>query len=263
MPEPLPPLIDSHAHLQFEEYAAELVGVLTRAQGAGVEAIINVGTDLASSRAAVALADRFPQLYAAVGLHPHEAATFTGEIGAALADLARHPKVVAIGETGLDYYYQHAPREAQQTAFLAQLELARASDLPVVVHSRDAKDETLRLLAELTPSRKGVLHCFTGDLDMAQRAIGMGFYISFSGIVTFKNAGPLREVAKALPPESILIETDCPFLTPTPYRGTRNEPAFVVRVVEQLAELNPSVAVDVMRSTIRRNTASLFGLDRQ
>jgi TatD DNase family protein len=261
MPETLPPLIDSHAHLQFEEYAAELAGVLARAQGAGVEAIINVGTDLASSRAAVDLAERFPQLYAAVGLHPHEAATFTGEMGAELADLARHPKVVAIGETGLDYYYQHAPREAQQTAFLAQLELARSADLPVVVHSRDAKDETLRLLAELTPARKGVLHCFTGDLDMAQHAIGMGFSISFSGILTFKNAGPLREVAQALPLESILIETDCPFLTPTPHRGTRNEPAFVVRVAEQLAELHPSVAVEVMRSALRRNTASLFGLD--
>lgn len=260
---PPPPIIDSHAHLQFEEYAAELVDVLTRAQEAGVEAIINVGTDLASSRAAVALADRFPQLYATVGLHPHEAATFTGEIGAALADLARHPKVVAIGETGLDYHYHHSPREAQQAAFLAQLELARAADLPVVVHSREAKEETLRLLAELTPARKGVLHCFTGDLDMAQQAIGMGFYISFSGIVTFKNAGPLREVAKALPMESIMIETDCPFLTPTPYRGRRNEPAFVVRVAEQLAELKSSIAVDVMRSTIRRNTAALFGLDRQ
>jgi TatD DNase family protein len=263
MTEPLSRIIDSHAHLQFEEYAAELNGVLARAQGAGLEAIINVGTDLASSRAAVALADRFPQLYAAVGLHPHEAVTFTGEIGAALADLARHPKVVAIGETGLDYYYQHSPREAQQTAFRAQLELAQTAGLPVIVHSRDAKDETLRLLAELTPTRKGVLHCFTGDLDMALQAIGMGFYISFSGIVTFKNAGPLREVAKALPLESILIETDCPFLTPTPHRGKRNEPAFVVRVAEQLAELRPSVAVDVMRSTIRRNTASLFRLDPQ
>jgi TatD DNase family protein len=263
MTEPLTQIIDSHAHLQFEEYAAELNGVLARAQGAGLDAIINVGTDLASSRAAVALADRFPQLYAAVGLHPHEAATFTGEIGAALADLARHPKVVAIGETGLDYYYHHAPREAQQTAFRAQLELAQAAGLPVIVHSRDAKDETLRQLAELTPTRKGVLHCFTGDLDMALQAIGMGLYISFSGIVTFKNAGPLREVAKALPLESILIETDCPFLTPTPHRGKRNEPAFIVRVAEQLAELKPTVAVDVMRSTIRRNTASLFGLDRQ
>jgi TatD DNase family protein len=263
MPEPLPRIIDSHAHLQFEEFAAELNGVLARAEGAGLEAIINVGTDLASSRDAVALADRFPQLYAAVGLHPHEAATFTVEMGEALAGLARHPKVVAIGETGLDYYYQHSPREAQQTAFRAQLELAQATGLPVIVHSRDAKDETLRLLAELTPTRKGVLHCFTGDLDMAQQAIGMGWSISFSGIVTFKNAGPLREVAKALPLESILIETDCPFLTPTPHRGKRNEPAFVVRVAEQLAELRPSVGADVLRSTIRRNTASLFGLDRQ
>jgi TatD DNase family protein len=216
---PLPPVIDSHAHLQFEDYAAELDGVLARAREAGVEAIINVGTDLASSRSAIGLAERFPQLYATVGLHPHEAATFTTDAGKALADLARHPKVVAIGETGLDYYYQHSPRDAQQTAFRAQLEMAQALDLPVVVHSREAKEDTLRLLAEMTPNRKGVLHCFTGDLEMAQRAIAMGFYISFSGIVTFKNAGPLREAAAALPLESLMIETDCPFLTPTPYRG--------------------------------------------
>jgi len=263
MSKPLPLIIDSHAHLQFDDYAADLDGVLARAREAGVEAIINVGTDLASSRAAVALADRFPQLYATVGLHPHEAATFTGEIGKALADLARHPKVVAIGETGLDYYYQHSPREAQRTAFLAQLELAQTVDRPVVVHSRDAKEETLRLLAEAAPGRKGVLHCFTGDLEMAQRAIGMGFYISFSGIVTFKNAGPLREVAGALPLESIMIETDCPFLTPTPHRGRRNEPAFVARVAEQIAEARPSLAPDVVRSTTRRNTVSVFGLDRR
>jgi TatD DNase family protein len=261
MSKPRPPIIDSHAHLQFDEYTAELDNVLDRAREAGVAAIINIGTDLASSRAAIALADRFPQLYATVGLHPHEAATFTGETGSALADLARHPKVVAIGETGLDYYYQHSPREAQLTAFRAQLELAHVAGLPVVVHSRDAKEETLRLLAETAPGRKGVLHCFTGDLDMAERAIGMGFYISFSGIVTFKNAGPLREVAKALPLESIIIETDCPFLTPTPHRGKRNEPAFVVRVAEQLAELKPSAAVNVVCSTTQRNTVSLFDLD--
>jgi len=260
MPAPLPPVIDSHAHLQFEEYAAELDGVLARAQEAGVEAIINVGTDLASSRSAVELAQRFPQLYATVGLHPHEAATLTADVGNALADLARHPKVVAIGETGLDYYYQHAPREAQQAAFRAQLELAQAVDLPVVVHSRDAKEDTLRLLAEATPTRKGVLHCFTGDLETATRAITMGFYISFSGIVTFKNAGPLRDVAKALPLESLLIETDCPFLTPTPYRGKRNEPALVVRVAEQLAELKSSTPTETVRSTIRQNTNTLFRL---
>jgi TatD DNase family protein len=258
---PLPPIIDSHAHLQFEEYAAELDGVLARAQEAGVEAIVNVGTDLASSRAAIALAERFSQLYATVGLHPHEAATFTPDVGKALADLARHPKVVAIGETGLDYYYQHSPREAQQAAFRAQLELAQAVNLPVVVHSRDAKEETLGLLAEAAPARKGVLHCFTGDLEMARRAITMGFYISFSGILTFKNAGPLREVAGALPLESLLIETDCPFLTPTPCRGKRNEPALVVRVAEQLAELKSSTPTETVRSTTRQNTTDLFRLD--
>jgi TatD DNase family protein len=263
MPGPLPPLIDSHAHLQFEEYAAELDDVLARAQEAGVEAIINVGTDLASSRAAIALAERYPQLYATVGLHPHEAATFTSDVGKTLADLAHHPKVVAIGETGLDYYYQHSPRDAQQAAFRTQLELAQALNLPVVVHSRDAKEDTLRMLAETTPERTGVLHCFTGDLEMAERAIAMGFYISFSGIVTFKNAGPLREVAKTLPLESLLIETDCPFLTPTPYRGQRNEPAFVCRVAEQLAEVKPSMTVEMVRSTTRRNTNVLFSLGRR
>jgi len=263
MPAPRPPIIDSHAHLQFDDFASDLEAVLGRALEAGVEAIVNVGTDLASSRAAVALADRFPQCYATVGLHPHEAATFGDGLIDALAELARHPKVVAIGETGLDYHYRHAPPEAQVTSFRAQLELARSVDRPVVVHSRDAKEETLRLLAESAPGRKGVLHCFTGDLEMAQRAIGMGFYISFSGIVTFNNAGPLRDVAKSLPLESMLIETDCPYLTPTPYRGTRNEPALVARVVEQLAQLTSAASADVVRSTTRQNTVSLFGLDRR
>ncbi|HUJ80014.1 MAG TPA: TatD family hydrolase [Nitrospiria bacterium] len=257
------PIIDSHAHLQFDDFTADLEAVLGRAQDAGVTVIVNVGTDLASSRSAVGLADRYPQLYATVGLHPHEAATFTDELVTALAELARHPKVVAIGETGLDYYYQHASREAQMTAFRAQLELARAVDRPVVVHSREAKEETLRLLAEAAPGRRGVLHCFTGDLDMAQRAIGMGFYISLSGIVTFKNAGPLRDVAKALPLESLLIETDCPYLTPTPYRGARNEPAFVVRVIDQLTELTSAASSDAVRAATRRNTVSLFGLDER
>jgi TatD DNase family protein len=261
MSAPRSPIIDSHAHLQFDEFAADLDAVLGRAEEAGVEAIVNVGTDLATSRAAVSLADRFEQCYATVGLHPHEAATLSDELVAALADLARHPKVVAIGETGLDYHYQHAPPDAQLTAFRAQLELARSVDRPVVVHSRDAKEETLRLLAESPPGRKGVLHCFTGDLEMAQRAIGLGLYISFSGIVTFHNAGPLRDVAKALPLTSLLIETDCPFLTPTPYRGRRNEPALVARVAEQLAALT-AAAADVVRSTTRQNTASLFGLDQ-
>ncbi len=258
----LPPIIDSHAHLQFEHYRTDLDEVLARAREAGVESIINIGTDLDSSRAAVALADRVPQLYATVGLHPHDAATWTPATQAELAGLARHPKVVAIGETGLDFYYTHSPREAQVAAFREQLRLAQESDLPVVVHSRDAKEETLRLLQEILPARKGVLHCFTGDLEMAQRAIGMGLYISFSGIVTFKNAGPLREVAAAIPLDHLMIETDCPFLAPEPHRGKRNEPAWVTRVAEALTTLKSPLTIEQVRAQSRQNTVSFFSLPR-
>jgi TatD DNase family protein len=184
----------------------------------------------------------------------------TPDLLATLGRLARRPKVVAIGETGLDFYYGHAPRDAQIAAFRAQLRLAEEAGLPIVVHSRDAKEETLALLAEAAPARKGVLHCFTGDLDMAQRAIGLGFYVSFSGIVTFKNAGPLRDVAKAIPLDRLLIETDSPFLAPEPYRGKRNEPAWVVRVAEQIAALTPAVTLDDIRRASARNTARLFQL---
>ena len=256
----LPPLSDSHAHLQFEHYAADLDEVLERARVAGVETIINIGTDLESSRAAIALAARYPQLYATVGIHPHDASTFTRDTKGDLAALARYAKVVAIGETGLDFYYTNSPRNAQVAAFRAQLQLAQELGLPVVVHSRDAKDETLQLLKELIPDRKGVLHCFTGDLDMARQAIELGLYISFSGILTFHNAGPLREVAKALALNNMLIETDCPFLAPAPHRGKRNEPAFVARVAEEIAALKAPVTLEQIRSATAGNTASLFRL---
>ena len=255
-------MIDSHAHLQFEQYADDLDDVLTRSRDAGVTAVINIGTDLDSSRAAIALAERHPSLYATIGLHPHDASTFTEETSAALAELARHPKVVAIGETGLDFFYGHSPRDTQIDAFRRQLQLAQEARLPVVVHSRDAKEETLRLLQETTPEARGVLHCFTGDLDMAQRAIVLGFYISFSGIVTFKNAGPLRDVAKALPLERLLIETDCPFLTPEPHRGKRNEPAWVARVADTLAALHAPATLEQIRAATAKNAASLFRLAR-
>jgi TatD DNase family protein len=256
---PLPPIIDSHAHLQFEQYTADLEEVLARARDAGVATIITVGTDLDSSRAAVELAGRHPTIHATVGIHPHDAATLTPDVMAELAQLARHPKVVAIGETGLDFYYNHAPRDTQLTAFREQLHLAKTLRLPVVIHSREAKEETLNVLQEV-PGITGVLHCFTGDLDMAQRAIGMGLYISFSGIITFANAGPLRDVAKEIPLEHLMIETDCPFLTPTPYRGKRNEPAFVARIAEEIATLTPSATLDQIRFATRQNTATLFHL---
>ncbi|MEW6324273.1 MAG: TatD family hydrolase [Nitrospirota bacterium] len=253
-------MIDSHAHLQFEQYADDLDAVLARAREAGVTAIINIGTDLDSSRAAIALAERHPHLYATVGIHPHDASTLTPAAGAALAGLARHPKVVAIGETGLDFYYGHSPREAQIEAFRLQLRLAQEAGRPVVVHSRDAKEETLRLLSESAPGAKGVLHCFTGDLDMAERAIELGFYISFSGIVTFKNAGPLRDVARALPIDRLLIETDCPFLAPEPHRGKRNEPAWVARVADTLAALRAPAELEQIRTATSRNGEKLFKL---
>ena len=257
---PLPSIIDSHAHLQFDQYGADLDEVLARATEAGVEKIITVGTDLDSSRAAVKLAARYPQIYATVGVHPHDATTLTPDVVRELKELAQQPKVVAIGETGLDYYYGHSPRDAQVESFRQQLRLAQETNLPVIVHSRDAKEETLQCLQETTPVRKGVLHCFTGDLDMAQRAIALGLYISFSGILTFHNAGSLRDVAASIELGRLLIETDCPFLAPTPYRGTRNEPAYVTRVAEQVHAAIPAVTLEQVRQSTRQNTMELFRL---
>lgn len=261
-------LVDTHAHLDFSRFDADRPVVIKRAKAAGVAAIVNVGTDPASSRRAVGLADRYDFVYAAVGMHPHAAKKLDGAALAELRDLARHSKVVAIGEIGLDYYRNLSPPDVQRRAFRAQLAWAAKLGKPVVIHDRDAHDEIMEILAGWAAGlrdprlsgRLGVLHTFSGDLAMAQQAIDLGFYISISGPVTYKNARQLPDIVRVLPLERLLVETDCPFLAPHPYRGKRNEPAYVHLVAERIAALRGMLFEELAEATTA-NAQRLFGFD--
>ena len=260
-------LIDTHAHLDFSKFDNDRPAAIDRARIAGVAAIVNVGTDLDSSRRAVDLAEQYTDVYAAVGMHPHDAKKLDGAALAELRELARRPKVVAVGEIGLDFYRNLSPQAVQRRAFQAQLAWAAKMGKPVIIHDRDAHDEIMEVLTgwalglKHSPlaGRMGVLHTFSGDLDMAQEAIDLGFYVSFSGPVTYKNAGQLASVAKALPLDRILVETDCPFLTPHPHRGKRNEPAYVRLVAERIAELR-GMPFDELAQATTANAQRLFEL---
>jgi len=260
-------LIDTHAHLDFPRFDADRPAAIERARAAGVVAIVNVGTDLASSRQAVSLAEQYGTVYAAVGMHPHDAIKLDGATLAQLRGLAQAPKVVAVGEIGLDYYRDRSPRDVQRRAFQAQLAWAAKLGKPVIVHDRDAHDEILEILSDWAAGldqsklagQLGVLHTFSGDLDMAKKAIDLGFYLSISGPVTYKNAGQLLDVVRALPLERLLVETDCPFLAPEPYRGKRNEPAYTRLVAERIAELK-GVSFDTLARATTANARRLFEL---
>lgn len=251
-------IVDSHAHVSTPRFAEDRAEVLARAREAGLAAIVDVGCDLASSEAAVALAEREPDVWAAVGVHPHEARRWDDASRPALARLAAHPRVVALGEFGLDFHYDHSPRDAQRAAFRAQLELAGDLDMPVVFHIREAYDEALELLAGY-PGLRGVAHCFTGTAAQAEGFCALGYAVSFSGVVTFKNAAGVRAAAEAVPADQLLVETDCPYMAPVPVRGKRCEPAFVVHTARFLAELRGEDP-EAFAATTRANTARLFGL---
>lgn len=251
-------MIDSHAHLNDRAYQNDVADVIARAEAAGVDAIINVGYDLASSRKAVDLAERFPGLWAVVGLHPHDAKDWTEELGDSLRELTKHPKVLALGEAGLDYHYDHSPRDVQRSVFREQLALARELKLPLVIHSREATKDTLDLVGEY-PDVPCLLHCYSGSLETARIYGEMGHYFSFGGPITFNNAHKLRDVVAGIPLDRILLETDCPYLTPHPYRGKRNEPARLPLVAEKLAEIHGRSLEDVVRQTVE-NTRAFFGL---
>ena len=236
--------VDSHAHIDGSEFDADRDEVIARARDAGIVAILDVGTGdphSGSFERAIELAEKHNDIYASIGVHPHDARLFDERAEEKIRLLVQQSKrVIAWGEIGLDYHYDNSPREVQREVFRRQLRLARKSGLPVVIHSREAEDDTSSILREeLTDyDRAGVMHCFGGSLTMAQSAIELGFYISFAGVLTFKNARDLREVARKVPLDRLLIETDCPYLTPVPFRGRRNEPARVVEVARVLAELH-------------------------
>src|SRR5512135_1401155 len=253
-------LIDSHAHIQGKEYAGETADVIARAREAGVEMIIAVGGagDMSSNTEAVALAARFENIYATVGMHPHDAKDVGSEDLAKLKDLAAHSKVVAVGETGLDYYYSHSPHGVQQRVFGQFIDMARDTDLPIVVHERDAAHDAVELLRSEGEGRlHGVIHCFTGNYEAACAYLDLGFYLSFTGIITFKNAEALRQVVRRVPLERILVETDSPYLTPVPHRGKRNEPAYVRQVAETIATVK-GVAFDQVATLTTNNARTLF-----
>ncbi len=255
-------LIDSHAHIQGTEFAQDLSAVIQRAQEAGVEKIIVVGGagELSSNDAAVDLAKSHPGLYATVGMHPHDAKRVSDEDLKRLNELTRDPKVVAIGETGLDFYYDHSPRQVQIELFCRFIRMAREARLPLVVHNRDAHREVSALLRhEGKGDLRGVIHCFTGDYEAAREFLDLGFYLSFSGILTFKNADSLQDVARKLPLDRILVETDSPYLAPVPHRGKRNEPAFVRFVAETMAKVKGIPLEEVAQATTQ-NTQALFGI---
>ncbi len=253
-------IIDTHAHLDFPDYKPDLESVLSRAKEADVGCIINVGTNLASSKKSVALANRYSNIYASIGIHPHDASKVSEQDWRALESIVKESKVVAIGETGLDYYRDRSPREDQQHIFHKHLTLAKAHDLPVIIHCRDAGSDCLKILDEHKNGMlKGVVHCFSGTEEMAKKCVEMGLYISFAGTVTFSNAQILREVAKSVPVEKLLLETDSPFLAPQPRRGKRNEPSYLSFIVPVLASIYGLSEKDIERITTF-NACQLFGI---
>lgn len=261
-------LIDSHAHLDTPAFDADRDEVIARARAAGVDLFLEIaGSDVAqgSLTTGIALAEQHDFIYAAVGLHPHEASLYDEALEQQFLQLCQHPKVIGWGEIGLDYYYDHSPRAVQQRVFQRQLELAREVQKPIIIHTRDAEDDTIQILREAWFERGGnafggIVHCFTGTQKLADAALAMGLYISFSGVVTFKNANELRAVAVSVPPERLLVETDCPYLAPVPYRGKRNEPAFVKETAAFLANLR-GVSFEEMAALTSANFKRLFRLD--
>jgi TatD DNase family protein len=244
-------LIDSHCHLDFPELKDELDTVVARARAAGVGLMVTISTRVRRFDDVLAIAERHDQVFSSVGTHPHNAAEEPDVTAAELVQLARHPKVVAIGEAGLDYHYDNSPRTDQEKGFRTHIAAARETGLPLVIHAREADDDIARILEE--ESARGsfpfVLHCFTSGLELARRGLALGGYVSFSGVVTFKNAQALRDIAREVPLDRILVETDAPYLAPEPMRGRANEPAFVVHTGSRLAAVKDLNEAELARAT--------------
>ena len=261
-------LIDTHAHLDFPEFAPDLDQVIQRASDAGVHRIITIGTTLESSRKSVELAERYLGVYASIGVHPTSASAERDDFIRELRELAQHPKVVAIGETGLDFHRlpneaasAHSERAAQSAAFAEHLQLAAACKKGLIVHQRDSWDETLKIISEYAGRIRAVFHCFNGSPAQARQAFEHGFFVSFTGIVTFKNASSVREAAAVIPLDRIMVETDAPFLAPQPYRGKRCEPAFVKETSAFIARLR-GIQPDAFAAQTTLNAEGFFGLSR-
>jgi TatD DNase family protein len=244
-------LVDSHCHLDFPEFAPELDQVVQRARDAGVGRMVSISTRVRKHAQVLSIAEKFADVFCSVGTHPHYAHEELDVDAAALVKIAQHPKVVAIGEAGLDYHYDNSPREAQEQGFRAHIQAARETKLPLVIHAREADDDVARILREETGKGAfpAVLHCFTGGRDLAFAAVELGHYVSFTGILTFKNSQNLRDIAAALPADRVLVETDAPYLAPLPYRGKRNEPSYVVETAKTLAQTRGVSPDEIARQT--------------
>jgi TatD DNase family protein len=259
--------IDTHCHLDFPEFKNEVSAVLGRAKEAHVENLINVGVDVDTSKRSLEIARRYPEIYAAVGIHPHSSMDLNIETRGTLMSWANHEKVVAIGEIGLDYYYlkrssqyAHYPNRDQQIfCFEQMLDLALETKLPVIIHNREADADILGILKSYSGTLRGVMHCFSGDYDLAEKILDLGFAVSFTGNITYKSSSDTVEAIKKIPIGSIMIETDAPYLSPEPYRGKRNEPAYVVEVAKKLAEIKRLSLAEVETETTKK-ARKLFGL---
>lgn len=255
-------LIDSHCHLDMAAYQNDRQEVIARARAAGVDTIMTIGIDRASSAAAVEIAANTPGVHAAVGVHPHHSAETTDDDYNAIRELARRPEVVAYGEIGLDYVKDYAPAPVQRRHFSRQLGLAKELNLPVIIHDREAHEDCMAILAEHGPyPAGGVMHCFSGGMKLAEEVMDLGFFVSIPGVVTFNKAETMQEVARFVPLERLLVETDGPFLTPVPYRGQRNEPAYVLYTAARIAALR-GIELAQLAHAVCTNTNQLFGLDR-
>jgi TatD DNase family protein len=253
-------MIDTHAHLDFSQYDKDREKVIEEAFASGLKAIINIGVDLESSEKSIKLAEKYKNIYATVGFHPHDASKLSKEAFIELEKLTSHPRVVAIGEIGLDFYRNLSPEEMQIKVFKEQIELAKKFKLPIVVHIRNAYKKALEILKEKATGMQGVLHCFSGDENEAREALEMGFYLSFNGTLTYRNSRS-AELVKKIPLSSVLVETDCPYLTPEPLRGKRNEPKLVKLVTQKITELSASNSFKELDEVFTQNAVEFFNLD--
>lgn len=244
-------LVDSHCHLEYDSFVDEGAAVIERARAAGVGACVTIGTQLSGFAKTLAVAERYDNVWCTIGVHPHEAAAEPLTDASVLIDATSHPKVIGIGETGLDYYYDHSPRAEQATNFLVHIDAAQETGLPLIIHTRDAEDDTIAMLEEKMKKAPfgAVLHCFSGSAKLAEAGLKMGIYLSASGIITFKTAEALRAVFRDVPLDRLLVETDSPYLAPIPYRGKRNEPSYVVHTAAVLAGLKGVSPEEIARVT--------------
>ena len=250
-------LVDSHCHLDFPDFAAEREAIVVRARSAGVETMLTIGTRLDEFDAVRAIAEAYREIWCSVGVHPHEAKDYAELVPQQLVALAAHPKVVGIGETGLDFHYDLSPRDIQERVFRTHIAASRETGLPLIVHAREADREVAGILDEERPP-PGVMHCFSSGRALAEAAVALGFYISISGIVTFRNAEELRAIVRDVPLDRLLVETDAPYLAPVPYRGKRNEPAFVAATAAAVAELK-GIELQQLGALTSANFFRLFG----